>query len=88
MARRTTPSSKHERGEETGLCALCERADRPLSICLTTLVPGKTGRRHILWACRTCTSTAESYSALVVALMRRAVSAPSTAPDSPWPDRE
>lgn len=86
MARRTTPPGKHERGEETGQCALCERADRPLSISLMTLVPGEPGRRRILWACRDCAAEAESYSALVVALMCRAVSAPSTAPDSPLPD--
>ena len=86
MARQPAPSDKHERGEETRSCAFCERTDAPLTLSLTTLVPGQSGRRRILWACRDCAAEAESYSALIVALMRRAVSPSSTAPDAPLAD--
>ena len=67
-----------------GACALCGRADRPPHTSLTTLAPrGQAGGLRGAWACRRCAAAAESYAALVQALLWRAAPEVGATPAAP-----
>lgn len=73
-------------GDRTGYgaCALCGRADQPPHTSLTTLAPrGQPGGLRGAWACRRCATAADSYAALVRALLRRAAPEVGATPATP-----